>query len=275
MFNRQLLLASPFVKARAGFALIVLACFCGGSAVAQQTGADGLTDAARAKRDADRVLNVIKFHAVKQATPAKSPPPAKGSAPAPALSAKAAAAKPAATAPEAAAAAAAVMREKRAADALSATSAAPARAQTPPVPAESTTNQTAAVTQSSASKPVPSHDAEKPTSAPTALPPTSKPTAVAAVAPTPQPAPEEVRLKLVSYVAPAMSMQLMAAAALEPTVVPVRLTVEPNGTVSSARALGDSPRRFAVAAVKAVQQWRFESIPARREVDVDVPFKPS
>ncbi len=93
-------------------------------------------------------------------------------------------------------------------------------------------------------------------------------------APAPEPEPEEeVPLKLIAYVAPEMNAQVLAAMTSTQVVVPIRFVVQPDGKVSSAVVRGNAPRKVGQAAARAVQQWRFDKIPAVREVDVEIAFK--
>jgi TonB family protein len=89
----------------------------------------------------------------------------------------------------------------------------------------------------------------------------------------PQVEEEEVPLRLVDYVAPDMTAQVLAAMPGNAVSVPVRFVVQPDGRVSSAQAMGSAPRRVAQAAVRAVQQWRFAPLPAERTVDVEIAFR--
>lgn len=198
-----------------------------------------LSDAERAKRDAERVFSFIKFHTVKPAAPQPAPP-----APRPA------AVRKVPSAPTPAPVAAAPEEPAKQAAPLTPTAAAPS----PSVNA-------APVAALGASEP-------QATPAPTAVDAPLLPTE-----PPPAPEPEEVPLRLIQYTEPDMSPQVMAALNSAQMVVPVRFTVQPNGRVSAAQALGSAPRRVALAAVRAVQQWRFEPIPAVREVDVEIAFR--
>jgi len=48
--------------------------------------------------------------------------------------------------------------------------------------------------------------------------------------------------------------------------------LQADGRVSAAKAMGNAPRRIENSAVRAVMQWRFEPLPAVREVDVEIAF---
>lgn len=203
-------------------------------AAAQQLGdlekKSTLSDADRAKRDADKVFQWIKFNADKA--------PAKPAAPAPA-------------APKPAPVAKAAPRHE-----------APAPSpkledlQNKPEPA------VAAVAASPASEPV-----QLAAASPKLTPPPP-----AAVAPAPEPEPEpEVALKLIDKVEPEIPRQLLSS--VRNGLVVVKFTVEPNGAVTGAEAIKSSHRKLSVAAVDAVNQWRFAPIPRSREVSVEIGFQ--
>jgi TonB family protein len=194
-----------------------------------------LTDAERAKRDAERVFNFIRFQTVRPAAaPAKPAAAARG---------------PAATSP-----------------AGTSVAAAPAPG-ADPVPAPPPAPVTRSLTGSNSAEPTVS-TADLPDV------PIVREGNVPLVAP---PAPvieaQEVPLKLTAYTAPELTPQVLAAMPGNEVVVPVRFTVQTDGRVSAAQALGSGPRRVQQAAVRAVQQWRFSPIPAVREVDVDIAFR--
>jgi TonB family protein len=220
------------------------------------TDKDGkISDAERAKRDADKVFSFIKFHTVRPAAPAAAAPrPAPRPVPAP-VSAAAAAVSPAvARALAAPAPVAAPVASAPVATAMAAV-----------------TDQPAAAALPVASASVPALDSASTLSPNASLPPTAQPPAQLAQ-PVLEPE-EEVPLRLIAYVAPEMNAQVLAAIASSQVVVPVRFVVEPDGKVSSALVRGNAPRRVGQAAVRAVQQWRFDKIPAVREVDVEIAFK--
>ncbi|MEJ6000815.1 TonB family protein [Paucibacter soli] len=186
-----------------------------------------LSDAERAKRDADKVFQWIKFNADKA--------PAKPAAPAPAPAKPVAKAAPRHEAP------------------------APSRkveeAQTQPEPALAS-----AASSSPAPEPVQLAAAS----------PTLNPPPPAAIAPAPEPE-TEVALQLVSKVEPEIPRQLLSS--VRSGLVVVKFTVEPNGAVSGAEATKSSHRKLAVAAIDAVNQWRFAPIPKAREVSVEIGFQ--
>jgi TonB family protein len=214
--------------------------------------AKSLSDSDRAKRDADKVFSFIKFHTVRSApAPAPAKPAAQAAQAAPPtrslVVATAPASQPAAATP--------------ASVGTAATSSAAAPAATVP--------STLAAEAASAAEPTVT-TAGLPADAASAAATLSQAPLQAA----PQVEEEEVPLRLVDYVAPDMSAQVLAAMPSNEVTVPVRFTVQPDGRVSSAQAMGGSaPRRVAQAAVRAVQQWRFDPLPAERTVDVEINFK--
>lgn len=209
--------------------------------------AKSLSDSDRAKRDADKVFSFIKFHTVRTA-PAPAKPTAQAAPPTRSLGVAAApASQPVAATPASVGAAA------------TSSAAAPAAA----------TPSTLAADAASAAEPTVT-TAGLPADAASAAATLSQAPLQAA----PQVEEEEVPLRLVDYVAPDMSAQVLAAMPSNEVTVPVRFTVQPDGRVSSAQAMGGSaPRRVAQAAVRAVQQWRFDPLPAERTVDVEINFK--
>jgi TonB family protein len=214
--------------------------------------AKSLSDSDRAKRDADKVFSFIKFHTVRSApAPAPAKPAAQAAQAAPPTRSLVVATAPASQ--PAAATSASV--------GTAATSSAAAPAATVP--------STLAAEAASAAEPTVT-TADLPADAASAAATLSQAPLQAA----PQVEEEEVPLRLVDYVAPDMSAQVLAAMPSNEVTVPVRFTVQPDGRVSSAQAMGGSaPRRVAQAAVRAVQQWRFDPLPAERTVDVEINFK--
>ena len=207
--------------------------------------ASGLSDSDRAKRDADKVLQWIKFHATHSAKP-EAPAPAPAAKPAQA--AKAPPAKPAvANAP------------------------APAAAQTAqaaasvPAPAASQEQQVAAAREPEAPAPKPELLAAAP-----ATPPAPPPTEPTRAAPQPEPE-EEVALRLLQKVDPDIPRQL--ANNIRSGSVMVRFQVKPDGTTTKVETLGNANKRLASSAIAAVQQWKFAPIPKQREATVEIGFK--
>ncbi len=202
--------------------------------------ASGLSDSDRAKRDADKVLQWIKFHA-SHATKPEAPAPAPK--PAPTAKAAAPAPKPAVAAPTAQAAASV------------------------PSPAASQESQVAAREP----EPAPAPKAELVATAP-ATPPAPPPTEPTRPAPQPQPEPEEeVALRLLQKVDPDIPRQLLTN--VRNGSVMVRFQVKPDGSTTKVETLGNPNKRLASSAIAAVQQWKFAPIPKQREATVEIGFK--
>lgn len=227
-----------------------------GSALAQE-GSRGMSDAERAKRDAEKVFSFIKFQTVKKpsATPSAAPVAAAPSPrPAAARSDTTPPARSRPAAPESGAPAAQVS--------------APTLASAPPAAAE-------------ASKPQGGVAAEEPPrqAVPPAAPgpalgaPVQQPAAAAPAPPEPEPEDQEVELKLVDFVAPELTPQIQATLGASSPVVKLRFMVGTDGKVQSARAVEGVSRRLGQVAERAVLQWRFEPLPAAREVEVEIAFK--
>ncbi|MFN7692818.1 MAG: TonB family protein [Burkholderiales bacterium] len=241
-------------------ALALCAALLASSPVFAQSSADKdkdgkISDAERARRDAEKVFSFIKFHTVRPAAaPRPAPRPAAAPVAAAATAAPAVSRALAAPAPSTVVAAAPVPE-------LAAPAPAPA-----PAPAAASALEAAAPPATSAAT-LPPSGSLLPSPQPQA--PVTQPVPE----PEPEPEPEEVPLKLLAYVAPDMSAQVMAAMTSSQVIVPVRFVVQPDGKVSSAVVRGSAPRKVAQSAVRAVQQWRFDKIPAVREVDVEIAFK--
>ena len=56
--------------------------------------------------------------------------------------------------------------------------------------------------------------------------------------------------------------------------VKLQVTVEPNGTVKSARVIGGNPA-FVVAAMDVVRKWKFEAAPEQSVEIVEIKFEPA
>ncbi|MFO1251585.1 MAG: TonB family protein [Inhella sp.] len=82
-----------------------------------------------------------------------------------------------------------------------------------------------------------------------------------------------MELKLVDFVAPELTPQIQATLGASNPVVKLRFMVGIDGKVQSARAVEGVPRRLGQVAERAVLQWRFEPLPAAREVEVEIAFK--
>lgn len=205
---------------------------------AAQAQTPALTDLERAQRDADKVLNFIKFQTVKT-KPAAEPndKPRKPAAPRPTAPARPAEVAATATPPVVEPAAAPVAAQA-AARTVGFTTTAP----TPAMPTPATSF-----------------------AAPAAAAP--------AVADTAADDPDETALQLQNFVAPVLSPSLQATLGSGSRKVMVRFTVEANGTVSQAEAAPGVPRRFVRPATEAVLQWRFAPLAQARTVDVEIDFR--
>lgn len=208
-------------------------------AVAQE-----LSDSERAKRDAAKVFNFIKFHAVR----AKSAPVAGAAA------AAAAPAAPARPRPEPAAEPAA----RPAADVA---------ARPAPEPAQPSAPAPAVAAASAAPASATGLDSQPGTTLPPASEPAPAPAPTAT--PQPEPEPEPVDIKLIHHVQP----EVPPGNNLRDGTVRVRFTVEPDGRVSKAVAAPGAQRRLASSATRAIEQWRFAPIPEAQEIEVDIDFR--
>ncbi|WP_198109720.1 TonB family protein [Inhella proteolytica] len=240
--------------------------------VLAQSGDAGLSDQERAKRDAGKVFNFIKFHAVRAAKPADKP-----------------AEKPADKPVETRAAVAAAPVARRASDAQVATLDAARAAE--PAPAQglgAPTHQAAAPAATAAQSATLASPIAQSEPNPLAAPAQGAGAAVlpvAALVTTPnQPAPsvtpppaepepeEEVALQLLEYVEPELP-RANNVNTVTGGKVTVRFEVGTDGKVVSAVPREGAPRRLAQAAARAVQQWRFAPLNAAREAEVDIVFK--
>lgn len=225
--------------------------------VAAQTPAP-LSDAERARRDAEKVFSFIKFQTVRNRPVGEA-----GEKPARPRAANAAPRAPVAPAPSPAPAAA---------PATPATATAAANTPTPvSLPAE---------------KPLETTPTAAATSPPLgALPPSAPqptPTAAASVSPAALPAPateedaddeDDAALQLQSFVPPSLTPEVNATLGAGSRNVKVRFTVEADGRVSKAEAAAGVPRRLAKPATDAILQWRFAPLPQARNVDVEIAFR--
>lgn len=238
--KRSLQFKRPFAGLRPT-ALVLALAMAGSMAWAQGTPSGEISDAERAKRDANKVFSFIKFHAVKPAAPAAAPAPKAAAAPAP---------KPAPR-PEAAVAAA---------PAPQASSAAVKSQPATPAPAA----QVASV---------------DPRTLPPVSEPAPAPVVVPEPSPAPAPATPAVEeeddagIKLVKYVAPELNQRAMQAMTGNTAKVRVRFTVMPDGSAAKVMAVSNAPRALALVATRAVEQWRFEGVKEPQEVEVEVDFK--
>jgi protein TonB len=233
-----------------GLALALAMTF--GSAMAQElgdiAGKAKLSDTERAKRDADKVYQWIRFHADREA--AKAAKAAKAAAPAPAARAAAPAAAPAAAAAAATAAKSRAEPAPATQPATAALAAVPASAQAAPELLAS-----AAPSLSAASAVLPG------------------PAALASQAPVaaPEPEPEDEPLELLQRVEPEFPRQLLRDGGKGSVLV--RFTVKPDGSVSGAESLKASSPRLVRSVLEAVARWRFAPIREARSATVEVGFR--
>ena len=208
--------------------------------------ASGMSDSDRAKRDADKVLQWIKFHATHSAKP-EAPAPAP--APKAAQASKPAAPKTAAAAPPVQAHAAASV----------------------PAPAASQEQVAAhAEPELAAAKPEPAAAKPELLAAAPATPPAPPATEPSRPAPKPEPE-EDVALRLIQKVDPDIPRQL--ATNIRSGSVMVRFQVKPDGSTTKVETVGTANKRLAASAIAAVQQWKFAPIPKQREATVEIGFK--
>lgn len=92
-------------------------------------------------------------------------------------------------------------------------------------------------------------------------------------APEPDPLPEEVDspLRLVKKVDPEYPRMLLTQQ--RNGSVMVRFTVLPDGSVTGAEATKSPDRKLSAAAVNAVKQWRFDPVRSPRQVSVEIGFQ--
>ena len=195
-----------------------------------------LTPEERAKRDADKVFHWIRMSADK--APAK---PVAAAAPKPAAKVVAAAAPKPAGKPVAA-----------------------AEAASEPAP------QGFSLVAASDNSTVTSREIEPPAQVALAAPRSEPAPAAATATATEAAAPVEPELRLLHRVAPEFPRQLVNM--VSSGTVLVRFMVQPDGSVRNAEALKTSHRKMSVAALEAVNQWRFAPVAHAREATVEIGF---
>lgn len=237
----------------------------------------GLSDQERAKRDAGKVFNFIKFHAVRSAKPAdkaaekpaeKAADTRVAAAPAPAPAPRRAADAQVASQDAARPAAEGVQTQvAQVAQVTQVAQVAPAAAPAAGLAAPSA-SRGMVEPGAQAANPVASGAVMAPAAALVAAPSQPAPS----VTPTPEPEPEEeTGLQLVEYVEPELP-RANNVTTLKGGTVTVRFEVGTDGKVVSAVPRDGAPRRLAQAAARAVQQWRFAPLSAAREAEVDIVF---
>lgn len=202
---------------------------------AAQTAAPPPNVPERALRDAERVLSIIKFHAVRPRAAEKPRRPAPAATPRPTQTA-------AVAAPTAVAAAASAPPPTPAAEPPAASVATAAMSEPPTVPPPAAAT-TALATPSAGEDDA---DADEP---------------------------DEVALQLRHFVAPVLTPSVQAMLGTGARRVAVRFTVDTDGTVTKAQAAADVPPRLARPATEAVLQWQFEPLPQPRTVDVELALR--
>lgn len=226
-------------------------------APAKPASGNGLSDSDRAKRDADKVLQWIKFVASK---PAAKPEPA--AAPAPASPPVSHVAAKASIAPKAAAATATQAPPPVAANTVTERATETAVA----VPADA-----AASVASAQAEPAPApagFDRQMLAAAPAAVPQTPRTDPVPAAPPKPA---EDEPLRLISKVEPEMPRQMLNG--FRDGTVLVRFIVRPDGSVGEAEAIKATNKRLAGSALAAVRQWKFAPLAQAREATVEIGFR--
>jgi hypothetical protein len=213
-------------------------------ALAQASPSALATAEERARREAERVFDVIKFHTIRSKPAADAP------------------AKPR---PPAAPAARTEQRPARAAPAAAV--AQPTESATP-----NATVAGAAAPAAPASEPAPGSWQAAPAAAQVEEPAATAPTA-AAEQDTDDDEHDEAPLRMQHFVAPVLTPQIQATLGAGSRNVRVRLTVQPDGTVSHAEAAPNVPRRLAKPATDAILQWQFAPLPQARTADVEIAFR--
>jgi TonB family protein len=271
MFSRSRRVVGPIC-------LSVCLMLAGGSVHAQSTGASApgaagaaaadpkaqpLSDVERAKRDADKVFQWIKFHAEKGETKKVEKPdkPEKHeskpeSKPQPQL-AKAAAPVPS-------------KKVEPDSDSRPVASSAPADA--------ASARNTALTTTAAPSVPTPpaftGRIPEVVAMAAPATAPTVGTPAAPAQQPEPEPAPlpeEDTPLRLISKVDPEYPRALLSQQ--RNGAVLVKFVVQTDGSVEAVEAIKSPDRKLSAAAVTAVKQWRFAPVNKPRAVSVEIGFQ--
>lgn len=268
-----------------------------GAAQAQTTaqgtvGADPkapMSDVDRAKRDADKVFQWIKFHAEKgearkaaekqHEAKAEPPKPAAKAAPTPAPAAPAVATKRQDLDPAAERALAERAQTERMAERTAAPTQGLTPATTPAIAQNNSQNNTQNTAQTATAAPV---GVAAPTAAqlpppqvvamaaPTTSAPAGRPPVPAPTAPAAEPE-EDMPLKLVHKVDPEYPRSWLVQQRNGSVLVNFR--VKTDGTVENAEALRSPDRKVAAAALAAVKQWRFEPIARPKQVSVEIGFQ--
>lgn len=217
-----------------------------------------MTDAERARRDAEKVFSFIKFQTVPKAGAESAPKPPKPAA------ANAERPKVVARTPEphAASGSGHLSAVKPAEEPSVKTVVELAPVEAPPA--------LAPVALSAPTPQVPL----APTVAAVALAPALNPTPAAPKAEDPEDdEADDGALQLRSFVPPVLTPAVQQTLGAGSRNVKVRFTVEADGRVSQAEAAPQVPRRLAKPAVDAILQWQFAPLTQARTVDVEIAFR--
>lgn len=244
--------------AMAPMLLLLLLTLGAGTASAQQlgdiAGKASLSDAERAKRDADKVYQWIRFNADAAAAKAGKPPAANSKPAAP--NAATAAAVPSSTKPRPAAPA-------------------PVTPTDAPVTASTAASEAATATlmpalAASAAAPTPELLASLAPS-PAAIPVAATPLPIEAKPSAPQQEQPPAGLQLLERIEPEFPTNLLREG--RGGSVLVRLQVEANGLVSGTEVLRSSNRRLVPAVLQAVARWRFAPSSRAQSAEVEFGFR--
>ena len=233
--------------------------------------AAAMSDVDRAKRDADKVFQWIRFHAEKgEKKPEKAPEKHEAKVePKPALK-QVSAPAPAPRRPELDPAAERALAARNAAQDAPVVAAAPTTSPAPigqgGVGASSTPSTIAPTVAPPTTQPAPMSDTVSPQAM--AAPAT---TAAAGKTPPPEPDDEPAQLQLLRKVDPEYPRALLQQQ--RQGSVLVQFIVQPDGRTDAVQALRSPDRKLSAAAVKAVQQWKFAPITTARQVSVEIGFQ--
>lgn len=258
-----------------------------GAAASGAATADGkaqLSDVERAKRDADKVFQWIKFHAEKGETKKPEHQAKSDAKPEPKPQPQAQVAKAVAPAKKADSDDGRTVASASPADAqrgdaggltrTSLTSGAAAAGSASANGSGSGSGSGAAATVAQAN---PAYTGRIPETMAMAAPSTTPTVGVPAAPaqqPEPEPAPlpeEESPLRLITKVDPEYPRALLAQQ--RNGSVMVKFVVQPDGTVNGVEALKSPDRKLSAAAVAAVKQWRFAPVTKPRPVSVEIGFQ--
>ncbi len=214
-----------------------------------------MTDAERARRDAEKVFSFIKFQTVRSkpigesaAKPPRPPAAPRERTASPAIARVAESAPPAGVATSVKSAAPAPATEAPPTASGAASALPVAEPSPPPLPAAPLIAPLPAAASSgpSSTQPEPDQDDDDE---------------------------DDAALQLQSFVPPSLSPEVNATLGAGSRNVKVRFTVEANGNVSKADAAAGVPRRLTKPATDAILQWRFAPLPQARNVDVEIAFR--